>query len=40
MPKVVKPLSDAEIKKAKIKEKDYYLYDGEGLCLLVKKTGV
>lgn len=40
MPKIVKPLSDVEIKKARIKEKDYYLYDGEGLCLLVKKTGV
>lgn len=39
MPRVVKPLTDTEIKKAKSKEKDYYLYDGDGLCLLIRKTG-
>ena len=35
MAKIIKPLSDVEIKKAKAKEKDYYLFDGEGLCLLL-----
>lgn len=39
MAKIIKPLSDVEIKKAKAKEKDYYLFDGEGLCLLIKKNG-
>lgn len=33
------PLSDTEIRKAKALEKDYKLYDGHGLFLLVKKTG-
>lgn len=33
------PLSDTEIRKAKTLEKDYKLYDGYGLFLLVKKTG-
>lgn len=39
MARVVKPLSDAQIKKAKPKEKDYKLFDGGGLFLLVKKNG-
>ncbi|VXC97662.1 integrase; CP4-57 prophage [Enterobacterales bacterium 8AC] len=39
MPKQVKPLTDTEIKAAKSKEKDYSLYDGDGLNLLVKATG-
>lgn len=36
MARITKPLTDTEISKAKSKEKDYYLYDGEGLVLLVK----
>ena len=39
MPKVVKPLSDTQIKNSKPKEKDYTLTDGDGLYLLVKNTG-
>lgn len=39
MPKIVKPLSDREIKTAKAKEKDYRLFDGQGLFLLVKTNG-
>jgi len=39
MARYVKPLSDAEIKKAKPKEKDYKLFDGGGLFLLIKKNG-
>lgn len=39
MPKIVKPLSDIQIKNSKPKEKDYTLTDGDGLYLLVKNTG-
>lgn len=40
MARITKPLSDSECSKAKPKEKDYSLYDGNGLILLVKKSGV
>ena len=33
------PLTNTEIKSAKVKEKDYKLFDGGGLFLLVAKTG-
>lgn len=39
MARSVKPLSDAEIKRAKAKEKQYKLYDGGGLFLVVRPTG-
>ncbi|HAL6883286.1 MULTISPECIES: integrase domain-containing protein [Enterobacteriaceae] len=39
MPKQTKPLTDTEIKAAKPREKDYSLYDGDGLNILVKTTG-
>jgi len=39
MARVVKPLSDNAIKKAKAKDKDYKLFDGGGLFLLVKVNG-
>ncbi|OCG44891.1 integrase [Gilliamella sp. Choc4-2] len=39
MAKIVKPLTDTQIKNAKSKEKDYTLSDGDGLYLLIKKTG-
>ena len=39
MAKYVKPLSDTEIKRAKPKDKDYKLYDGNGLFLVVRKSG-
>ena len=39
MPKIVKRLSDKEIEAAKPQEKDYKLFDGEGLCLLVRTSG-
>lgn len=39
MAKLVKPLSDIEIKKAEIKDKDYKLSDGQGLCLIVRPNG-
>lgn len=39
MPKIVKPLSATEINNAKPKNKDYRLTDGDGLALLVYKTG-
>jgi hypothetical protein len=32
-------LSAIQIKQTKPKEKDYKLFDGEGLFLLIKKTG-
>lgn len=35
----VKPLSDAEIKRAKSQDKDYRLSDGAGLYLIIKSTG-
>jgi hypothetical protein len=33
MPKIVKPLTDTEIKKAKPSKKQYNLSDGQGLSL-------
>ena len=39
MPRVKKPLTDTEIKKAKPKEKEYPLSDGNGLILRVKPNG-
>lgn len=39
MGKTTKPLSDTEIKRAKVEEKDYALYDGSGLQLTVRKNG-
>jgi integrase len=39
MPKVVKRLTDKEIENVKAAEKDYKLYDGDGLQLLVRKSG-
>jgi integrase len=39
MPKITKPLTDTEIRSASAKDKDYYLYDGKGLILLVKRNG-
>lgn len=39
MAKVVKPLTDTQIKSAKPKEKDFTLSDGSGLYLLIKSNG-
>jgi len=39
MPKITRPLTDTEIKKAKKKEKTYKLSDGKGLYLVVKNSG-
>ena len=39
MPKVVKPLTDKEIKASKPKEKEYKLSDGQSLYLVVKTNG-
>ena len=39
MPRIIKPLSDREIKTAKTKDKDYKLYDGNGLHVLIKSNG-
>lgn len=39
MVKIIKPLNDTQIKSAKPKEKDFTLSDGNGLYLLIKKTG-
>jgi len=39
MAKITKPLTDTEIKKAKPKDKQYKLFDGGGLYLLVTKNG-
>ncbi|WP_304546138.1 tyrosine-type recombinase/integrase [Sulfurimonas microaerophilic] len=40
MARYTKPLTVNEIKNAQPKEKDYKLFDGEGLFLLIKKNGV
>ena len=40
MPKSITPLSDAKIKAAKPKDKDYKLSDGGGLYLSVRKSGL
>jgi integrase len=39
MPKLVRPLSELEIKKAKPKDKQYRLFDGEGMSLLIFPDG-
>ena len=39
MPKKIRALNDLQIKKAKPKEKDYPLRDGDGLYILIKKNG-
>ncbi len=39
MPKIIKPLSAAQVKNAKAQEKPYKLYDGGGLFLLVTPAG-
>ncbi|WP_439823797.1 tyrosine-type recombinase/integrase [Aeromonas caviae] len=39
MPRTTKPLSDTECRNARPREKDYSLFDGNGLHLLVKKNG-
>lgn len=39
MPKITKPLSDTEIKRAKTQDKAYKLSDGKGLYLVVKPNG-
>mgnify|MGYP003652373927 FL=1 len=39
MPRIVKPLTDNEIKNAKPKEKEYNLSDGNGLQLRIKPSG-
>lgn len=39
MPKVIKPLTDTRCTTAKPQEKDYTLFDGGGLHLLIKKSG-
>lgn len=39
MPKVVTPLTDTQVKQAKVKDKEYTLPDGDGLELRVRPTG-
>lgn len=39
MPRIATPLTDTEVKNAKKKEKDYSLYDGDGLQLKVRISG-
>lgn len=39
MPKRIKPLSDVDIRKAKPEEKECFLYDGEGLYIVITPTG-
>ena len=39
MAKLVKPLTDPQCASAKPKEKDYTLFDGDGLILLVRVSG-
>ncbi len=39
MPKKIRALNDLQIKKAKPREKDYPLRDGDGLYILIKKNG-
>lgn len=39
MPKLVTGLKDIDIKSAKSKDKDYKLCDGNGLYLLIRKSG-
>lgn len=39
MPKKIAPITDTQIKNAKPQGKDYPIYDGNGLLLLIKSTG-
>lgn len=39
MPRIVKPLTDKEIKSARIQEKNYTLRDGDGLYLIIRTSG-
>lgn len=39
MPRVTKPLTNTEVDKAKTKDKEYNLSDGNGLFLRIKPTG-
>ncbi|HIA1793249.1 TPA: integrase arm-type DNA-binding domain-containing protein, partial [Salmonella enterica] len=39
MARITRPLTNNEILKAKPREKDFTLHDGDGLFLLVKTTG-
>ncbi|MGB3752143.1 MAG: integrase arm-type DNA-binding domain-containing protein [Arcobacteraceae bacterium] len=39
MARIVKQLTDTEIKKTKAKEKDYKISDGKGLYIVIKKNG-
>ena len=39
MPKIIKPLSESQIKNAKSQEKQYRLYDGEGMYLIIYPDG-
>ena len=39
MPKRVKPLTDTKVRTAKPQHKEYKLFDGEGLFLLITPTG-
>ena len=39
MPKKIAPMTDTQIKNAKPQSKDYPIYDGNGLLLLIKSTG-
>lgn len=39
MARITKPITSTEIERAKAKEKDYKLIDGNGLYLLVKVNG-
>jgi len=40
MARIVKPLSELQVKKAKVEEKEYSLYDGDGLQLVIKPSGL
>jgi len=39
MARKTKPLTDTEVKAAKLKDANYQLYDGDGLTLLIKSSG-
>ncbi|WP_188704316.1 integrase arm-type DNA-binding domain-containing protein [Silvimonas iriomotensis] len=39
MPRITKPLTDADCRNARPRDKDFSLFDGGGLHLLVKKNG-
>lgn len=39
MPKITAPLTDTEIRKSKLQDKQYKKSDGQGLCLIITPTG-